>query len=90
MGCKLIQVIECMEARRGDGKDERSPVRVVTQYFTTDGVLLAEVDPCAETIPVEAEMHPRCSLAEHRRNQERIRMERFAAGPPSRDAMEDP
>lgn len=64
---KMIQVIETTIERRGDGKDARSPVRVITQYWSLDGTLLAEVDPCAEVIPVEAPMYQRTSLDEQRR-----------------------
>ncbi|MNV81866.1 hypothetical protein D3C71_1755610 [compost metagenome] len=41
--CKVIQVIETRLTRRGNGIDD--PVRIITQYWTLDGVLLAEVDP---------------------------------------------
>jgi hypothetical protein len=41
---KLIQVIVA-EDRRGAGV-EGNPFRLVTQYWSTDGGLLAEVDPC--------------------------------------------
>lgn len=70
---RVIQVIETTILRKGDGKDERSPVRIVTQYFTLDGNLLAETDPCSVTFAVEDEMHERCSAEEHRRNQAQIR-----------------
>lgn len=40
---KLIQVIETI-SKRGKGVPG-DPVRVVTEYWTTDGILLAEVDP---------------------------------------------
>lgn len=53
MGCKLIQVIECTELRHGSGASHASPVRIVTQYFSTDGVLLAQVDPCSKTVSIE-------------------------------------
>lgn len=46
MGAKVIQVIETNLERRGTGKDESSPIRGIRQYWTTDGELLAEVDPC--------------------------------------------
>lgn len=41
---KLIQVIETKLLRRGQGT-EASPIRIITQYWSTDGKLLAEVDP---------------------------------------------
>lgn len=46
---KLIEVIE-VEVSRGNGKD--IPFRGVTQYYTKDGVLLAERDPYAASIEV--------------------------------------
>lgn len=42
---KVIQVIETVE-HRGRGV-EGDPHRGVTQYWSLDGSLLAEVDPCA-------------------------------------------
>lgn len=44
--CKVIQVIETTLTRRGNGVDE--PIRVITQYWSLDGKLLAEVDPVAD------------------------------------------
>lgn len=41
---QLIEVIQTTIMRRGRG-DEQDPIRVVTQYWTKDGELLAEVDP---------------------------------------------
>lgn len=43
MSSKVIQVIHT-EIIRGKGT-EVDPVRVVHQFFRTDGILLAEVDP---------------------------------------------
>lgn len=43
---QVIQVIVTTLARRGNGKD--TPIRVLTQYWSLDGKLLAEVDPCPE------------------------------------------
>lgn len=43
---KVIQVIETKLLRRGKGV-ESDPIRIVTQYWSLDGELLAEVDPCA-------------------------------------------
>lgn len=40
---KLIQVIET-EDRRGAGLDEDDPVRLVKQFWSSDGVLLMERD----------------------------------------------
>lgn len=43
---KLIEVIETSILRRGTGNaGDNDPIRVVTQYWTKDGQLLAEVDP---------------------------------------------
>jgi hypothetical protein len=44
-GSRVIEVIESTILRRGRG-DEKSPIRIITQYYTRDGVLLAESDPC--------------------------------------------
>lgn len=41
---RLIEVIETTLIRRGNGSSN-NPVRVITQYWSKDGVLLAEVDP---------------------------------------------
>lgn len=43
---KLIQVICTTLTRRGNGKT--TPIRVVTQYWSIEGELLAEVDPYKE------------------------------------------
>ena len=40
---ELIEVIRTTLSKRGNGKD--IPVRIITQYWSTDGELLAEVDP---------------------------------------------
>lgn len=45
MSAKLISVIETDLLRLGDGKED--PIRRVTQYWSTDGVLLAQSDPLA-------------------------------------------
>jgi hypothetical protein len=49
-GCRSAQVIEVIKtvATRGDGI--HTIFREVTSYWTTDGVLLAEVDPCADDV----------------------------------------
>jgi len=44
MGARVLQVIETDIERRGSGVAP-DPVRCVRQYWTFDGVLLAEVDP---------------------------------------------
>lgn len=43
MMIKLMQVI-CAEITKGKGTEE-NPVRIVIQYWSVDGELLAEVDP---------------------------------------------
>ena len=40
---RIIQVIVTKLLRRGDGV--KTPIRIITQYWTLDGKLLAEVDP---------------------------------------------
>lgn len=42
---RLIEVIQTTLTRRGEGKSENDPVRIITQYWSLDGTLLAEVDP---------------------------------------------
>jgi hypothetical protein len=43
---RVIEVIETTIERRGDGVGA-SPIRIIKQYWSLDGQLLAEVDPCA-------------------------------------------
>jgi hypothetical protein len=43
---RVIQVVETTLLRRGDGIPS-SPIRIITQYWSLEGVLLAEVDPMA-------------------------------------------
>jgi hypothetical protein len=42
---RVIQVIETTLERRGSGKDESDPLRIVRQYWSLEGELLAEDDP---------------------------------------------
>lgn len=42
MSARLIQVIETTLTTRGSGKDKSDPMRTITQYWSTDGLLLAE------------------------------------------------
>lgn len=42
---KVMQVIQTTLLRRGEGV-EGDPVRIITQYWSFEGDLLAEVDPC--------------------------------------------
>jgi hypothetical protein len=51
---KRIPVIETTIARKGSGDGRHSPIRILTQYWTDDGQLLASVDPCAATLTPEA------------------------------------
>lgn len=39
-----IEVIRTELSRRGSGKDISDPMRILVQYWTLDGELLAEVD----------------------------------------------
>ena len=48
---RVIQVIETHLLRRGSGKDSSDPIRIIRQYWTLDGKLLAEVDPI--NVPAE-------------------------------------
>jgi hypothetical protein len=41
---RVIEVIEASIMRRGQGV-EGDPIRIITQYWSLDGELLAEVDP---------------------------------------------
>ena len=47
MSAVLMQVIRTQLVRRGEGNDKLDPIRIITQYWSTDGELLAEVDPCS-------------------------------------------
>ena len=42
---QLIHVIRTTLERRGEGVPEDDPIRCITQYWSLDGELLAEVDP---------------------------------------------
>lgn len=53
---KTIKVIETTLLRMGSGEDKNSPIRIVTQYWTEDGQLLAQNDPAAVTLTPE-EIH---------------------------------
>jgi hypothetical protein len=48
---EVIQVIRTTLQRRGSGKSEEDPIRVITQFWSLDGELLAEVDPCTSPSP---------------------------------------
>jgi len=51
---KVIQVIETTLDIRGHGT-EKDPYRRITQYWTLDGTLLAEVDP----VPTPKKIQPK-------------------------------
>jgi hypothetical protein len=42
---RVIEVIETTLKRRGEGKNESDPLRIITQYWTLDGQLICEIDP---------------------------------------------
>lgn len=42
---KCMEVIVTRILRRGDGKSDKDPIRIVTEVFTKDGVKIAEYDP---------------------------------------------
>jgi hypothetical protein len=44
---RVIQVVETTLTRRGSGTPD-SVLRIITQYWSMDGELLAEVDPCPD------------------------------------------
>ncbi len=41
---KVIQVIYCTKRRRGDGKSENDPVRIIPEIFTLEGEKIMEYD----------------------------------------------
>lgn len=47
---RVIQVIETTLLRRGKGVED-DPVRCITQYWSTEGELLAEVDTVERSSP---------------------------------------
>ena len=51
---QLIQAIVTNLLRRGTG-DERNPIRIIRQVWTTDGQFIAEYDPCPSNPSVTAE-----------------------------------
>lgn len=50
---KQVTVIETTLLRRGDGKNQDSPIRIITQYWTPNGALLCEHDPAAVVLTPE-------------------------------------
>ena len=51
---RVIEVIETTLTRRGDGKE--TPIRIITQYWSKDGQLLAERDPSPDRKPQGSEI----------------------------------
>lgn len=49
---RVIEVIETTLLRRWTGKDQDSPIRIITQYWSLEGELLAEVDPTGGSVDV--------------------------------------
>jgi len=49
----VIKVIQTTLLRRGDGK--KTPVRIIEQFWSLDGALLAENDPLAKIVYPENE-----------------------------------
>lgn len=41
---EVIEVVRTRLLRRGEGKAADDPIRIITQYWSPDGELLAEVD----------------------------------------------
>ena len=42
---EIIEVIVTRILRRGLGKDEKDPIRIITQYWDSEGNLIFEIDP---------------------------------------------
>lgn len=42
---EVIQVVRTRLMRRGRGLNSDDPIRIITQYWSLEGELLAEVDP---------------------------------------------
>lgn len=47
-GCRSAEVIEVIRTVATRGNGETTVFRTVTSYWSKDGVLLAEVDPCPD------------------------------------------
>ena len=62
MGARVIEVVETDICRRGSGKNSDSPIRVVVQYWSKDGTLLAEVDQerCKSRDPLPCDLLLKC------------------------------
>ena len=57
MSARVICVIVTELERRGNGT-QHDPVRRVKQYWSLDGTLLAEADPCSDTLRAFTEPPP--------------------------------
>ena len=44
---RIVEVIETTLTRRGNGEED-DPIRIITQYWSRDGKLLAEFDSLQE------------------------------------------
>lgn len=51
---KQVSLIETTLTRRGSGHDE-SPIRVITQWWDADGVLVVEHDPASMVLTPEVQ-----------------------------------
>lgn len=58
MNSKVIQVIQSTLFVRGKEGSKSNPPRVIVQYFSLDGQLLAEVDPIAIQQQQQSETSP--------------------------------
>jgi hypothetical protein len=47
---RVVTLIETTLTRRGSGKDDGDPIRVITQYWTLDGVFVMEIDPYVRVV----------------------------------------
>lgn len=45
---RLVHLIETTIETRGSGKDDSDPIRCITQYWTLQGQLVCEIDPCKQ------------------------------------------
>lgn len=45
-GVEIITLIKTNLTRKGNGKD--TPIRIITQYWTLEGDLVFEIDPCVK------------------------------------------
>ncbi len=73
MTAKLMQVVYCDELRRGSGDSCDSPVRRIEQYWSHDGLLLAEVDSMSRVVTVEEDARRTRELAQLIRERDEAR-----------------